>query len=60
VPITEHRAAVWAIAEALMVERSLNSEQIDTIIANAPERARRADWHAVLDNAASFTAVLES
>jgi hypothetical protein len=28
--ITEHRAAVWAIAEALMAERALNSEQIDT------------------------------
>jgi hypothetical protein len=33
--IIEHRAAVLAIAEALMIERTLNAEQIDTIIANA-------------------------
>jgi hypothetical protein len=29
---------------------------IDTIIANAPERARRVDWAAVLRNAAGFGA----
>ena len=54
--IIEHRAAVWAIAEALMVERTLNSEQIDTIIASAPERARRVDWAKVIENAACFAA----
>jgi hypothetical protein len=27
--ITEHRAAVWAIAEALMIRRTLGSAQID-------------------------------
>jgi hypothetical protein len=54
--IEQHRAAVWAIAEALMVERTLNSEQIDTIIANAPVFARRAAWIGVLENAATFTA----
>jgi hypothetical protein len=56
--IIEHRAAVWAIAEALMIERTLNSEQIDTIIASAPERARRIEWDNVLENAARFTAGL--
>jgi hypothetical protein len=39
-----------------MVERTLNSEQIDNIIANAPERARRVNWVNVLDNAADFHA----
>jgi hypothetical protein len=58
--IIEHRAAVWAIAEPLMVERTLNSEQIGTIIAVAPERARRIDWNGVLENAAEFTAGLEN
>jgi hypothetical protein len=58
--ITEHRAAVWAIAEALMVHRTLDAEQIDTIIAAAPERARRIDWNGVLENAACFTAGLEN
>jgi hypothetical protein len=57
--ITEHRAAVWAIAEALMIHRTLDAEQIDTIIAAAPERARRIDWNGVLENAACFTAGLE-
>jgi hypothetical protein len=55
--IEQHRAAVWAIAEALMVERTLNSEQIDTIIASAPVLARRAAWARVLENAATFTAI---
>jgi hypothetical protein len=49
-----------AIAEALMVERTLNSERIDIIIASAPERARRIEWNGVLENAAAFTAALES
>jgi hypothetical protein len=30
-----------------MIERTLNSEQIDTIIASAPGLARRADWNGV-------------
>jgi hypothetical protein len=41
--ILRHRAEVLATAEALMMERTLNAEQIDTIIASAPERARRTD-----------------
>lgn len=49
--IQQHRAAVLAIADALMVGRTPNAEQIDAIIA-APERARRADWVKVLENAA--------
>jgi hypothetical protein len=52
----QHRAAVLAIAEALMIERTLNAERIDTIIAAAPERARRADWALVERNAAAFAA----
>jgi hypothetical protein len=37
-----------------MIHRTLDSEQIDTIIASAPERARRADWAKVVENAAGF------
>jgi hypothetical protein len=36
-------AKAFAIAEALISDRILNAEQIDTIIAAAPERTRRAD-----------------
>jgi hypothetical protein len=52
--ILQHQAAVLAIAEALMVERTLNAEQIDSIIAAAPERARRADWLKVLESATGY------
>jgi hypothetical protein len=64
--IVQHRAAVLAIAQALLIERTLNSEQIDTIIAAVPERARRAEqarrsgWLLVEKNAADFAAGLES
>jgi hypothetical protein len=58
--IEQHRAAVLAIAEALMILRTLDADQIDTIIASAPERARRADWAKVVENANSFAAGLES
>jgi hypothetical protein len=37
-----------------MIERTLNSEQIDNIIASAPAFARRAAWVRVLENAAEF------
>src|SRR6202041_1833278 len=58
--ITEHRAAVLAIAEALMIRRTLDDPQeIDTIIATAPALARRAEWTRVIENAATFTAGLE-
>ena len=57
--IEQHRATVLAIAEALMVERTLDAGQINAIIAAAPERARRIDWNGVLENAACFTAGLE-
>jgi hypothetical protein len=30
-----------------MIERTLNSEQIDNIIASAPKRLRRIDWNRV-------------
>jgi hypothetical protein len=38
-------APVLAIAKALMIHGTLDAAVIDTIIAAAPERARRADWH---------------
>jgi hypothetical protein len=38
----QHRPAGLANAEALMIERTHNCEQINTIIASVPERARRA------------------
>jgi hypothetical protein len=56
---TKHGAAVWAIAEALMVHRTLGSTQIDNIIASAPELARRAEWARVLENATEFASGLE-
>jgi hypothetical protein len=52
----QHRAAALAIAEALMVRRTLDAAMIDSIIASAPERARRVDWAEVLENAAGFCA----
>jgi hypothetical protein len=45
-----------SITEALMIEPTLNAEQINTTIASAPERARCVDWAKVLDNAANFQA----
>jgi hypothetical protein len=42
--IVQHRAAVLAIANALMIHRTLDAVMIHKIIALAPERARRADW----------------
>jgi hypothetical protein len=54
--IIEYRAAVLAIAEALMIRRTLDdAQEIDTIIATAPALARRADWVRVIENAACFT-----
>jgi hypothetical protein len=50
--ITQHRAAVLAIAKALMIHRTLDAVAIDTVIAAAPERARRADWAGVMESAA--------
>jgi len=54
------RAAVLAIAEALMIHRTLDAAMIDTIIAAAPERARRADWAGVLKNSADFAVSVAS
>jgi hypothetical protein len=45
---------VLAIAEALMIHRTLDAAMIDSIIAAAPERARRADWAGVMERAAKF------
>jgi hypothetical protein len=58
--IIQHRAAVFAIAEALMVHRTLDAAMIDAIIASAPERGRRADWAGVMENAASFAVSVAS
>jgi hypothetical protein len=53
--IGQHRAAVLAIAEALIIRRTLDAVMIDTIIAAAPERARRTDWAGVVESAGHFT-----
>ena len=58
--ITQHRAAVLAIAEALMIHRTLDTKRIDDIICVAPEQARRAGWRDVLTRAAEFSAVSEN
>jgi hypothetical protein len=55
--VEQNRAAVLAIAEMLMIRRTLDdAQEIDTIIATAPALARRADWARVIENAATFTA----
>lgn len=54
--ILRHRGAVLAIAEALLIHRTLDAAMIDAIISRAPERARRADWAKVTENAAGFGA----
>jgi hypothetical protein len=46
---------VLAIAEALMIDRTLDAAMIDTNIAAAPEPARRVDWIEVTESAAHFT-----
>jgi hypothetical protein len=55
--ILQHRAAVLAIASALMIHRTLDAAMIDTIITRAPELSRRADWAKVLNNAAGFSSL---
>jgi hypothetical protein len=52
--INQHRAAVLAIARALMIHRTLDAVIIHEIIALAPERARRADWARVQQSAAAL------
>jgi hypothetical protein len=54
--IIRHRAAVLAIANALMVHHRLDAVMIHEIIAGAPERVRPADWSLVERNAAAFVA----
>jgi hypothetical protein len=57
----QHRAAKQAIANALMIHRTLDAVMIHKIIASAPEHARRAGWARVQQSAADFTAAgLES
>ena len=55
-PIIRHRDAVLAIANALMIHRTLDAVMVHRIVALAPERARRADWARVERNAADFAA----
>jgi hypothetical protein len=50
------RAAVLAIAEALVIEHTLNVEQIISSSPARPNAARRADWLRVLANATDFAA----
>jgi hypothetical protein len=52
--ILQHRAAVLAMTEALIMERTLDSAMIDDVIASAPEFARRAAWRLVLESARVF------
>jgi hypothetical protein len=54
--IIRHRAAVLAIANALMIYHTLDAVMIHKIIASAPEYARRADWARVQQSAAEFAA----
>jgi hypothetical protein len=54
--IIRHCDAVLAIANALMVHRTLDAVMIHKIIARAPERARRVDWARIERNAAEFAA----
>jgi hypothetical protein len=58
--IEAHRSAVLALADRLVEKRTLNAE-IDEIIASAVaadelnrERARRAEWMAIIENARRF------
>jgi len=48
------RAAVLAIAEALMIHRTLDTAMIDTIVAAALEHAGQSDWAGVLNGAAGL------
>jgi hypothetical protein len=43
-----------------MIYRTLDAPMIDAIIAAAPERARRADWAGVMENAAGFAVSVAS
>jgi hypothetical protein len=52
--IIRHRDAVLAIANALMIHRTLDAVMIHRIVAVAPERARRADWVRTCANASLF------
>jgi hypothetical protein len=67
--VEQYKTVVAAIAQALIdhPERTLNCTEIDAVIvralvakAAADKIKRRAAWNAVLGNAASFTADLES
>jgi hypothetical protein len=67
--VEQHKTVVVAIAQALIdhPKRTLNGAEIDAVIAPvlaaeaaADESKRRADWIAVVKNADTFTAELES
>jgi hypothetical protein len=67
--VEQHKTVVQAIAQALIdhPKRTLDSAEIDAVIvpvlaaqAAADESKRRADWIAVVNNAGTFTAGLES
>jgi hypothetical protein len=45
--------AYWPFARPLTIAEALMAEQINTLIASTPERARRAEWAGVPTNAAS-------
>jgi hypothetical protein len=61
--ISKHRETVLALANALMIERTLDAERIDSIIDAAvlakaieDERQRRLNWQRVKESAARFRA----
>ena len=65
--IEENKPVVLALAQALIdhPERTLNSKEIDAVIAETlerearnAERARRAEWQRTVENAANFATSL--
>jgi hypothetical protein len=65
--LTASMSIVHALAAELQIARTMDGAAVDLCIeravaakAAADEHKRRADWNAVLDNAVSFTAVMES
>jgi hypothetical protein len=65
--VEQYKTVVAAIAQALIDKNTLTNAEIDAVIvpalvaqAAAEKSERQADWNAVLNNAASFTADTES
>jgi hypothetical protein len=52
--LNKHRHILLALAKELVERRTLTGAEIESIIAAAPERARRADWAGVMERAEGF------